>query len=164
MKEQLYDSPKCLLRKSVALRLCRVHHRLEAMGYGIKVLDAYRPLSVQWKMWKLVSNPDFVADPRIGSRHNRGAAVDITLIFLKDGTEVEMPTPFDDFSEKASPFYEDLPESVKKHRQILSDAMFAEGFIQVVSTEWWHFDDPNWEQFPIEDLPLSETYSSRTGP
>ncbi|MHA1838932.1 MAG: M15 family metallopeptidase, partial [Candidatus Ranarchaeia archaeon] len=95
MHRKLYSSARCLLRRKVAKRLCKAQHILEKKGYGLKVWDAYRPLSVQQEMWKIIPNPDFVADPRLGSRHNRGAAVDVTLVNLETGQEVLMPTKFD---------------------------------------------------------------------
>ena len=154
MKRKVYTSDRCLLRKRVAQRLCNAQKNLKTQGLGIKIWDAYRPLSVQWEMWKLVPNPDFVADPRTGSRHNRGAAVDITLISLQTMQDLEMPTGFDDFTPAAAPNYDNLSSTVKSNRQILLDAMYRVGFIQVVATEWWHFDDPDWEQFSVENVPL----------
>jgi D-alanyl-D-alanine dipeptidase len=80
MKKAVYPSARCLLQKPVAERLSRVQARLEKEGLGLKIFDAYRPLSAQWELWKIVPNPTFVADPRKGSKHNRGAAVDVTLL------------------------------------------------------------------------------------
>src|SRR6187431_1029568 len=85
--QQLYPFSKCYLRRTSAEKLQAAQAELATMGYGLKIFDGYRPLSVQWKMWKVYPHAGYVADPRKGSRHNRGAAVDVTLIRLSDGTE-----------------------------------------------------------------------------
>ena len=150
----LYDAPRCLLRASVAERLSRVQTRLERRGVGLLVWDGYRPRSVQYLMWELVPDPRYVADPAKGSRHNRGAAVDVTLVdFL--GRPLTMPTGHDDFSERAHRDATDgLPPIAIVNRALLSEAMAAEGFTGL-STEWWHFDAPGWEAFALLDVPLS---------
>jgi D-alanyl-D-alanine dipeptidase len=154
MDEKLYPVAKCFLRKEVAERLSRVQMALRAQGLGLKIWDGYRPLSVQWKMWEKVSDPKYVADPRKGSKHNRGCAVDLTLVDA-EGNELAMPTGYDDFSEKAHRDYLQLPPEVIKNRQILETAMSNEGFIPLPS-EWWHFDDPNWEKYDLLDVPLKK--------
>ncbi len=143
----LYDSPVCLLRRSVAERLSRVQERLAAQGYGLLVLDGYRPLSVQERMWQLVPDTRYVADPRKGSRHNRGAAVDVALV---DGAGqlLEMPTDFDDFSEAARRDHAGASAAARQHLALLDAAMTAEGFIGL-ETEWWHYDAPDWEVYPV---------------
>jgi len=152
--QKLYEVHRCFLRKSVAERLARVQKRLRQQGLGLKIWDGYRPRSVQWRMWELVPDPRYVADPRKGSRHNRGAAVDVTLVDSL-GQELEMPTTFDDFSERAHRDYPDVSEKARLHKQILEEAMTSEGFIPL-PTEWWHFDDPNWQKYPILDIPIEE--------
>jgi D-alanyl-D-alanine dipeptidase len=154
VNQQLYESSRCVLRRCAAERLSRVQTRLREQGLGLKVWDAYRPLSVQWKMWQIVPDPKYVADPHKGSRHNRGAAVDVTLVDLQ-GNELEMPTGFDDFSDAARSDYSECSAVAIHNRTILQEAMKAEGF-QLLSSEWWHFDDPNWEQFDILDIPLED--------
>lgn len=154
MKKAVYKSARCLLQRSVAERLSRVQARLEKQGYGLKIYDAYRPLSAQWELWKIVPDPTFVADPRKGSKHNRGAAVDLTLVD-KDGNELEMPTEYDAFVREARSDYMDLPPHILRHRKILHEAMKAEGFIPNPS-EWWHFDAPDWKQYPILDIDFDE--------
>ena len=150
----VYPISRCLLRKSVAQRLIRVQRNLQQKGLGLKIWDGYRPLSVQREMWELVPDPRYVADPEKGSRHNRASAVDVTLVDSL-GYELEMPTLFDDFSEKASRDYEKASAEALENRRVLEEAMVAEGFIPL-PTEWWHFDDPDWERFPILDIPLDE--------
>ncbi len=152
MKKAVYPSARCLLQQPVAERLSRVQARLEQEGLGLKIFDAYRPLSAQWELWKAMPNPTFVADPRKGSKHNRGAAVDLTLIDSL-GNELEMPTQYDEFVKAARSDYHDLPAHILKNRAKLHNAMKAEGFIPNPS-EWWHFDDKDWKKFPILDVPF----------
>ncbi len=152
MKKAVYPSARCLLQKPVAERLARVQERLEKHGLGLKIFDAYRPLSAQWELWKVVPNPTFVADPRKGSKHNRGAAVDVTLVDSL-GNELAMPTEYDEFVEAARSDYQNLPKHILENRAKLHSAMKAEGFIPNPS-EWWHFDDKDWKKFPILDVPF----------
>ncbi|MCI0513655.1 D-alanyl-D-alanine dipeptidase [candidate division KSB1 bacterium] len=151
---QLYAVNRCLLRQSVAERLVRVQQYLRRQGFGLKIWDAYRPLAVQKLFWQYLPNPRYVAPPEKGSRHNRGAAVDVTLVD-STGREVEMPTDFDDFSVRAAPDYEPVSAPVRRHRQILIDAMTRMGFVGI-SSEWWHFDAPHYRQYSILDLPLEK--------
>lgn len=154
-KQALYSRSRAYLRNAVATRLGRVEKRLERENrYSLKILDAYRPLSVQKKMWEILPDERYVANPAKGSRHNRGAAVDVTLID-KDGKELEMPSAFDHFGPESHRDYQGCSEEAKKNRKILQDAMEAAGFIGL-PTEWWHFDDPDWEKYPILDIPLEE--------
>ncbi len=150
----LYDTARCFLRRGTAERLARVQARLRRKGLGLKIWDGYRPLSVQWRMWELVQDPKYVADPRKGSRHNRGAAVDVTLVD-STGRELEMPSGFDDFTERAHRDYTGCSEEARRNRRILEEAMRAEGFLPLPS-EWWHFDDPNWRKYEILDIPIRE--------
>ncbi len=150
----LYEVPRCFLRRATAERLARVQARLRKQGLGLKIWDGYRPRSVQWKMWKLVPDSRYVADPRKGSRHNRGAAVDVTLVD-STGRELEMPTGFDDFTEKAHRDYQGCSETARRNRALLEAAMTAEGFVPL-PTEWWHFDDPEWRKYELLDVSLSE--------
>src|SRR6266496_1401556 len=98
--QKLYDTARCMLRPDAAKKLEAVQADAQQMGLSLKVYDCYRPLSVQKRMWAIVHDDRYVADPAKGSRHNRGAAVDLTLID-KNGAELTMPTPYDDFTEKA---------------------------------------------------------------
>jgi D-alanyl-D-alanine dipeptidase len=149
----LYPVTRCLLRPAVAARLARVQSSLEARHLGLKVYDCYRPLSVQRQMWALVPDERYVADPAKGSRHNRGAAVDVTLV-RPDGEELAMPTPFDDFSQRARIDYPQLPAAAVANRALLQQVMRAAGFTPL-PTEWWHFDAPEWESFDLLDIPLT---------
>lgn len=148
----VYLSARCFLLRPTAERLLRVQVKLEAKKLGLKVFDGYRPLSVQKIFWELVPDPRYVADPAIGSKHNRGAAVDLTLVGL-DGGDLPMPTDFDDFSFKAARSYQGGSKEALRNRDQLEEAMKSEGFIPY-ENEWWHYDDPDWEKYPILDIPI----------
>ncbi len=157
LKEVLYESGDCLLRKPVAERLARVQKRLRARGLGLKVWDAYRPPAVQRRMWKIMPDPRFVADPAKGSVHNRGAAVDVTLV-TTDGLQLDMGTDHDEFTDRASPDSEDVSVAVQANRRILAETMAAEGFRQLAS-EWWHFGAPEGKHYGIVEDGLIRTGS-----
>ncbi len=150
--EVLYPAAICMLRRAAAESLHAVQQELQKQKLGLKVFDGYRPLSVQKKMWALVPDDRYVANPANGSRHNRGAAVDLTIVDSL-GNQLEMPTPFDDFTEKAHRDYMQLPEKAIEDRALLEDVMKRHGFIPL-STEWWHFDFEGWQKYPIMDEPL----------
>jgi zinc D-Ala-D-Ala dipeptidase len=153
LKKKVYpDSAKCLLRESVARRLVQAARELRAAGYRLKLFDCYRPLRVQWEMWKILPQPGYVADPRTGGNHNRGAAVDLTIV-TRDGLELEMPTPFDTFTEQAHHGYPGGTEASRRHRELLLKAMESAGF-RKNRMEWWHYDAPNPKRFSALDQPF----------
>lgn len=150
----LYPTDKVYMRKIVAQKLSEANKYLrENYNLSIKIFDGYRPLSVQKLMWEILPDPRYVADPSKGSRHNRGAAVDITLID-ENGNEIEMGTPYDDFTERAHYDYEELSDDVKANRKLLRDVMIKFGF-EPLETEWWHFDFKGWEKFSILDYQIN---------
>lgn len=149
---RIYDAPRAYLVEPVAARLVRVNKRLKEQGFRLKVWDAYRPASAQELLWEAASDKRFVASPYTGSRHSRAAAVDVTLVTM-DGTEVVMPTGFDDFSERAHRNYQGGTAESRWHRDILQKAMTAEGFLPLAH-EWWHFESPDWAEYPLLDIPL----------
>ena len=153
MKQVLYPVAKVYLRRPAADALGEVQRELEKEGLGVKVFDGYRPYRVTEAMWEPIRNPDYVADPSKGSRHNRGAAVDLTLVVLSTGEEVEMPTPYDDFTEKAHHDYDALSDEAKKNREKLRNVMVRHGF-EPLPSEWWHYDFSGWREFPLMDVPL----------
>jgi D-alanyl-D-alanine dipeptidase len=153
MNEQLYPVAKALLRRPAARALGEVQQDLASRRLGLKVFDAYRPYEVTKKIWEPYKNPDYVADPAKGSRHNRGCAVDLTLVD-GSGEELLMPTAFDTFSEKSGHDYQDLPEEAIRNRELLREVMERYGFV-ALETEWWHYDCQGWERFELLDLPLS---------
>ncbi|MCL4510658.1 MAG: D-alanyl-D-alanine dipeptidase [Bacteroidetes bacterium] len=150
--QRLYSVAKCYLRKEAAESLSAVQKELEKMGLGLKVFDGYRPLSIQKKMWKIFPDDRYVANPATGSRHNRGAAVDVTLVDSL-GHELEMPTGFDDFTDRAHRDYNNLPKNEIQDRKFLQEVMERHGFVGL-STEWWHFDLKDWKKYPIVDIPI----------
>jgi D-alanyl-D-alanine dipeptidase len=154
MHQQLYPSARVFLRAPAARALAEVQRELASQGLGLKVFDGYRPYSITERMWEPIRNPDFVADPAKGSRHNRGAAVDLTLIDLKSGAELSMPTPYDDFTSKARQDYAGLPPDIVAHRALLRDVMSRHGF-EPLPSEWWHYDYHHWQRFELMDVPFA---------
>jgi D-alanyl-D-alanine dipeptidase len=150
----LYPEPRAYLRQPVAAALRDVQQALSLQGLGICIFDAYRPYSVSLKLWEHLRDERYVAAPWTGSRHNRGCAVDMTLIDSVSGTALAMPTGYDDFSQRAHHAYADLPEEVLRNRRLLVDAMCCRGF-SPLPTEWWHFDFNGWEKFDLLDLPFA---------
>lgn len=159
MKKPLYPIARAYLRAPAARALQEVQRELAAQGWGIKVFDAYRPYRVTEAMWEPIRNPDYVADPAKGSRHNRGAAVDLTLIELKSGAELMMPTGYDDFTERAAHAFGDLPAEALRNRAMLREVMVKHGF-QPLASEWWHYDFSGWERFELMNVPLDELSSA----
>jgi len=149
----VYDAPRCLLVADAADRLLAAELALRQQGYRLVVWDCYRPRSVQWLMWEIVPDENYVADPRKGSRHNRGAAVDVGLRAL-DGSELPIPTEHDDFTPRAARDYMDLPPEAIANRERLERAMADQGWLPLPS-EWWHFDAPGWERYPLRDESLA---------
>lgn len=152
MRERLYPVAKAYLRAPAAAALADAQQEFKELGLELKVFDGYRPYEVTEKIWEPYQNPDFVADPAKGSRHNRGCAVDLTLVD-ETGEELRMPTGYDDFTEKAGHGYQDLPEEEIRNRDLLRAVMESHGF-EALPTEWWHYDYVGWERFELLDLPL----------
>lgn len=138
LKTKVYDCAECYTRVKTAKALIKANTDLMKEGVRIKFFDCYRPNSVQYKMWKIFPNPQYVANPEKGSIHNKGGAVDITLEDL-EGNELEMGTDFDFFGKKAHHDHMDLPEQVLKNRKLLKETMEAHGFWSI-RTEWWHYN------------------------
>lgn len=153
--EVIYSQAKAYLRKPVAEALKKVRQDLLNEGIDFKIFDAYRPYQATVKFYEVYRDTLFVAAPWKGSVHNRGCAVDLTLIDKASGKELPMPTPFDDFSKKASHEYDSLPQNLLENRRILREAMEGRGF-EIYSHEWWHYNFGNYEDFPITDLSFEE--------
>lgn len=151
--KRVYDSDRLWLRPAAAraLRSAAVYAKTR-YGLRLKVFDAYRPLAVQRKFWAILPDPAYVADPKTGSRHNRGAAVDLTLV-ARDGTDLDMGTGFDDFSKRAAWAAKDISPTARKNRETLKQIMEKFGF-KPLPSEWWHFDFTALEKAPILDLPV----------
>ena len=138
LKAKVYDCAECFLRLKTVNALVEVNKKFIEKGYKIKIFDCYRPLDIQKKMWKIVSNPEYVANPAKGSIHNRGGAVDITLVD-HNGDELDMGTSFDFFGIEASHNYQNVSEEVKKNRLLLKTTMIGSGF-NSFDSEWWHYN------------------------
>ena len=161
MGQPVYPVNKALLRREVAEALIVIHRKLIAeKDLRIKIWDGYRPFSIQEQFWSEYPNSEYVAEPirsktgemLEGSNHSRGAAVDCTMVDAK-GNDVEMPSLFDDFSERAHRNFMGATQKAIYHRQLLENSMHAGGFTGF-SSEWWHFDFNGWEKFPLCDDPL----------
>ena len=138
LKEKVYDCDDCLLRYATIKKLLKAHNEFKKLGYKIKFFDCYRPLSIQRKMWEIYPDKRYVADPKKGSNHNRGTAVDITLVDSL-GVELEMGTDFDHFGNKAHHAYTHLPKQTLENRKLLKSVMGSHGFWSITS-EWWHYN------------------------
>ena len=121
---------------------------------GLKIWDGYRPRSVQYRMWDIVPDPRYVADPNIGSSHNRGGAVDLTIIDFSTKKELDMPTVFDFFGLEAHHEYMEHPLHVIANRELLKNLMTSVGGFSIHAEEWWHYKYPPSEDFPLFDLKL----------
>lgn len=135
---KVYDCAECFLRLKTVKALLNANSKFIQKGYRIKIFDCYRPLDIQKKMWQIVSNPDYVADPAKGSIHNRGGAVDITLVD-SNGDELDMGTSFDFFGPEASHNFNNLSDKVRKNRALLKEIMEKSNFIPF-NSEWWHYN------------------------
>jgi len=145
-----YSQPRAFLQRAPAEALMRVNQKLRSSGYGVLVHDGYRPWYVTKVFWEATPEDKkiFVADPSKGSRHNRGAAVDLTLYDLKTGKPVEMVSTYDETTDRAHPDYPGGTSLQRWHRNLLRSAMEAEGFT-VYEAEWWHFDYKDWQRYRI---------------
>jgi D-alanyl-D-alanine dipeptidase len=155
MGRVLYPSARALLQRPAARALSRVQTRAEAAGYGLLIFDAYRPWRVTRMMWDETppGQREFVADPRTGSRHNRGCSIDLTL--HRNGVEVAMPSAYDDFTPAAYRSNTNAPPDALAASALLESMMVAEGFVPLAN-EWWHFDWADWRRYPIMDVPLED--------
>jgi len=138
LKAKVYDCAECFLRLKTVEALISANRDFMKKGYKIKLFDCYRPLSIQKKMWEIVSNPEYVADPKKGSIHNRGGAVDISIVDTA-GKEINMGTPFDFFGIQAGHNYTKLSKEVLSNRKYLKKVMTKNGF-NSFDSEWWHYN------------------------
>lgn len=139
------------LREPAAQKLLLVQKELNEKGLGLKVFDAYRPYSVTVKFWELVHDERYVANPAKGSGHNKGIAIDLTIINLKTGKELNMGTGFDNFTDSAHQTFIDLPEEVLENRVLLRSTMEKYGF-KALETEWWHYYLVDADKFEVLDI------------
>lgn len=152
LKQAVYDCGECYLREATAKALLAAQKEFVKRGYSLKLFDCYRPLSVQKKMWKILPGTHYVANPAKGSKHNRGAAVDLTLVDIATGKELDMGTPFDTFSPRAHHTYTQLPKEVLDNRKLLKEVLNKYNFKSIYS-EWWHYEYRPEMAFPVEDIP-----------
>ncbi len=153
----VYTEARAFLQRPAAEALARVNQALRRQGYGLVIFDGYRPWAVTRIFWDATPADEkkFVADPREGSKHNRGCAVDLSLFELATGRQVAMPGEYDEASERSYPGYQGGSAEARRLRDLLRAAMEAEGFA-VYEYEWWHFDYRDWKSYPILDVPFSE--------
>ncbi|MBN9383889.1 MAG: serine hydrolase [Chitinophagaceae bacterium] len=160
MHRPVYRTAAAFLRLPAAEALKDIQQELKQQGYGLKIYDGYRPYRVTVEFYEAYHDSNFVASPYTGSRHNRGCAVDLTLVDLRTGKELDMPTPYDDFTEKASATYTHISEQARKNRQRLQDVMLKHGFV-IYPSEWWHFDFDGWKSYPVMDLSFEDLISTQ---
>ncbi len=152
-----YSQARAFLERPAAQALAAAAADLKKHGYGVLVHDGYRPWYVTKMFWD--ATPDnlhtFVADPAKGSKHNRGCAIDMSLYDLKTGKAVEMPSGYDEMTERAHPYYKGASKELTERRDLLRTTMEAHGF-SVDPGEWWHFDFSEWRRYPIVNIPFEK--------
>jgi zinc D-Ala-D-Ala dipeptidase len=153
----VYPEARAFLQKPAANALIRVHKNLKKQGLGLLIFDGYRPWAITKLFWEVTPEDKrkFVANPEKGSKHNRGCAVDLSVYDLKTGLEIDMPSGFDEFTERASPDYKGGTAEQTANRDLLRKLMEEVGFTVNVN-EWWHFDYKDWEKYAIYDIAFSE--------
>lgn len=157
MHREMYPhgTKDAFLRMPVAQQLLLVQKELNQQGLGLKIFDAYRPYAVTVKFWELVHDERYVANPAKGSGHNRGIAVDLTIIHLNNKTELDLGTGFDNFTDTAHQSFQQLSPAILENRKLLRTIMEKYGF-KALETEWWHYYLPPPERFDVLDLKFSE--------
>lgn len=155
MKQVMYPQARAFARKPVVLHLQKIQNELRKKGLGLRIYDAYRPYAITVAFYQKASDKHFVANPAKGSKHNRGCAIDLSLINLKTGKELPMPTPYDSFAPQAAADYAQLPTSVIRNRNLLIRTMQTHGF-RVLKNEWWHYDFVGWQNYELLDIPFKD--------
>lgn len=155
--KKVYPEARAFLQKPAAKALVKVHQKLKKQGLGLVIFDGYRPWSITKLFWEVTSEDKrkFVANPAKGSKHNRGCAVDLSVFDLKTGQLIDMPSGYDEFTERASPDYAGGTEKERENRDMLRRLMEGAGFT-VNPNEWWHFDFKDWEKYAIYDISFTE--------
>ena len=154
-KQKIYNLSKAYARKPVAESLLKIQQTLNKQGLGIKIFDAYRPYRATVKFYEVYPDTTYVASPYRGSRHNRGCALDLTIIDLKTGKELKMPTGYDAFVKKAWPKTPIADPEERKNRAMLIKVMEANGF-KVNSSEWWHYDFKGYRNYEVLDIDFEQ--------
>ncbi len=153
MKQVMYPQAKAFARKPVIEQLKKIQTELRKKGLGLKIYDAYRPYAITVAFYKKATDKSFVANPVKGSKHNRGCAIDLSLVDFKTKKEVPMPTPYDSFAPEAAADFQKLPLHLLKNRNFLIKIMKRYGF-NVLKNEWWHYDFKDWRNYEILDIPF----------
>jgi zinc D-Ala-D-Ala dipeptidase len=153
----VYPEARAFLQRPAAQALLAAHRWLKERGYGIVVFDAYRPWTITKLFWDVTpaDKKIFVADPAVGSKHNRGCAADIGLFDLKTGRLVEMPGEYDEMSDRSFVTYTGGTAEQRAHRDLLRKAMEREGYFFVYPEEWWHYDFKDSREYAVQDIPFS---------
>jgi D-alanyl-D-alanine dipeptidase len=159
----VYKEARAFLQRPAAEALARANRALRKKGYGLVVHDGYRPWQITKLFWDITpeDKKEFVADPSQGSRHNRGCAVDLSIFNLKTGKIAEMPSGYDEMTERSHINYQGGTEEQRRLRDMLREAMEAEGF-QVYDPEWWHYDYEDWKEYPILNISFAEIRKARS--
>ena len=155
MQQVMYKQARAFARKPVVESLKKVQFALNKKGLGLKIFDGYRPYAITVAFYKKASDKSFVANPAKGSKHNRGCAIDLTVINLKTGKELEMATPYDSFSKAAAANYEPVSDVVRKNREYLISIM-KKNKLNVLENEWWHYDFQGWQNYNLMDIPFEK--------
>ncbi|CAN5296795.1 hypothetical protein BH09BAC3_BH09BAC3_18380 [soil metagenome] len=153
--QKIYNLAKAYARRPVAEALKRAQADFKKLGVGVKIHDAYRPYSATVKFYEEYHDTTYVASPYKGSRHNRGCALDMTIVDLKTGNELKMPTEYDSFSKDAWPSTPVKDPEIRKNRALLINVMQKNGF-KVNGSEWWHFDFVGWSKFEVMNIDFEE--------
>jgi D-alanyl-D-alanine dipeptidase len=153
--EQIYTLSRAYARKPVAEALRKAQEEFNKAGVGVKIFDAYRPYKATVKFYEVYRDTTYVASPYRGSRHNRGCAIDMTIVDLKTGEELKMPTDYDSFKEEAWPTTPVADPLIRKNRALIISVMEKHGF-KVNASEWWHFDFVGWSKFEVMDIDFEQ--------
>lgn len=155
MHQVMYRQARAFARKPVVESLKKVQSELNKKGLGLKIFDGYRPYAITVAFYKKASDKNFVANPSKGSKHNRGCAIDLTIVNLKTGKEIAMPTPYDSFSAAAAANYPNVSAEVKKNRDYFISIMSKQK-LKVLENEWWHYDFEGWQSYALMDIPFEK--------
>lgn len=152
----VYQEARAFLQRPAAEALVAAHRELGKSGYGLLIHDGYRPWAITKLFWDVTPPAlrEFVADPASGSKHNRGAAVDLSMYDRAFGRVVQMPSEYDEMTRRAYPDYRGGPPDARGRRDLLRAVMERHGFT-VEPNEWWHFNFKDWQEYPILDIPFS---------
>ncbi|MBP7460381.1 MAG: M15 family metallopeptidase [Candidatus Delongbacteria bacterium] len=162
--QKLYSTDEALLMLKAAKGLVLIQDSLRRIthyngkdypqGLGLKIYDGYRPRAIQYLMFEIFPDPTFVADPTTGSIHNRGGAVDLSIVDRATGEELQMPTVFDWFGPEAGHDYQDLPADAIANRLLLKTMMTQVGGFEIYDAEWWHYSIPGASNYPLLDFQM----------